>query len=87
MSPIQRILSSTCLAASLLVLAAGSGCAGRARVYDEYHSDYHHWDHGEDLAYRRYWNDRHEQYRDYKSLNKDDQKRYWDWRHEHRDNH
>ena len=87
MSPIKRILSSACLAASLFVLAAGSGCAARVRYYDEYHGDYHNWNHNEDLAYRRYWNDRHEQYHDYKNLNKDDQKRYWDWRHEHPDNH
>ena len=52
MSRIKRILSSTCLAASLLIAVAGSGCAGRVRVYDEYHSDYHHWDHNEDVVYR-----------------------------------
>ena len=87
MSQIKRILNSACLAAGLSLFIAGAGCAGRARVYDEYHSDYHTWDHGEDRAYRGYWNERHEPYRNYKSLNKDDQKRYWDWRHDHPDNH
>lgn len=36
---IKRILSSACLAASLLIALASPGCAGRVRVYDEYHSD------------------------------------------------
>lgn len=87
MSRINRILSSTCLAASFLLAVASSGCAGRVRVYDEYHSDYHHWNHHEDLEYRNYWNQRHEAYRDYDKLDKDDQKNYWNWRHDHPDNH
>jgi hypothetical protein len=87
MSRINRMLSSTCLAASFLIAVAGSGCAGRVRVYDEYHSDYHHWDHNEDLAYHHYYDEHHESYRDYNKLNKDEQKNYWNWRHEHPDNH
>ena len=57
------------------------------RVYDEYHSDYHRWDHHEDLEYRNYWNERHEPYRDFNKLDKDDQKNYWNWRHDHPDKH
>lgn len=85
MSRIKRILSSTCLSASLLITVASSGCAGRVRVYDEYHSDYHVWDHNEDVAYRSYWNERHEPYRGYNKLNKDEQRDYWNWRHAHPD--
>jgi hypothetical protein len=79
----KRILGSTLLAATLLVAAASIGCAGRVRVYDQYHSDWHTWDHDEDDAYRRYWSEHHEQYRDYNKLDKDEQKDYWNWRHEH----
>jgi len=87
MSQIKRILSSTFLAASLLIAAANSGCAARVRVYDEYHSDYHTWDRNEDVVYRGYLTDRHQPYRDYKKLNKDEQKDYWNWRHDHPDKH
>jgi len=82
MTRIERILGSTFLAAGLLIAVGGSGCAGRVRVYDEYHSDWHHWDHDEDGYYRRYWGERHESYRDYNKLNKDEQRDYWHWRHD-----
>ncbi len=87
MSRIKRILRSTCLSASLLVAVASLGCGGRLRIYDEYHSDYHTWNHDEDSAYRNYWSERHEPYRDYNKLNKDEQKDYWNWRHDHQDKH
>jgi hypothetical protein len=87
MSPIKRILSSTFLAASLLIAVANTGCAGRVRIYDDYHSDWHTWDHNEDVVYRSYWTERHEPYRDYNKLNKDEQKDYWNWRHDHADKH
>jgi hypothetical protein len=87
MSRIGRILSSTCLAAWILVAILISGCAGRVRVYDEYHSDYHTWDHNEDVEYQSYWNERHQPYRNYNKLNKDEQKDYWNWRHDHSDRH
>ena len=87
MFPIKRVLSSAFLAASLMIGVAGSGCAARVRVYDEYHSDYHTWDRNEDVAYRAYWNDHHQPYRDFNKLNKDEQKDYWNWRHDHPDKH
>jgi hypothetical protein len=85
MFKINRIFSSAILATAFLLASAGSGCAGRVRVYDEYHSDYHQWDRHEDGAYRRYLGERHEQYRDYNKLDKDHQKDYWNWRHDHPD--
>jgi hypothetical protein len=87
MSRIKQILSSTCLAASFLIAVASSGCVGRVRAYDEYHSEYHAWDHNEDVAYRNYWNERHEPYRDFNKLNKDERRDYWNWRHDHPDIH
>ncbi len=86
MFKINRIFGSAILATTFLVASAVSGCAGRVRVYDEYHSDYHHWDRHEDDAYRRYLGERHEDYRDYNKLDKDHQKDYWNWRHDHPDN-
>ena len=85
MSRIHRLLSSAFLASALLLALANIGCAGRVRIYDEYHSDYHRWDHDQDRAYSQYWGERHESYRDYSKLNKDEQKDYWNWRHNHSD--
>ncbi len=85
MSRIYRFLSSICFAAALLIAVGDIGCAGRVRVYDEYHSDYHVWGHDEDLAYRQYWSNQHQPYREYGKLNKDEQKDYWTWRHDHPD--
>lgn len=68
------------VAASLAPLAI-SGCA--ARVYDEYHSDYHHWNDREERAYRMWLAERHYEYREYARLNKEEQRDYWNWRHNH----
>jgi hypothetical protein len=87
MFPIKGVLSSAFLAACLMIAVAGSGCAARVRIYDEYHSDYHNWDRHEDAAYRVYWNEHRQPYREYNKLNKDEQKDYWNWRHDHPDNH
>jgi hypothetical protein len=87
MSKLKQILSSTFLGASLLIGMSSMGCAAHVRVYDEYHSDYHYWDRDEDVAFRAYWSERHEPYRDYNKLNKDEQKDYWNWRHNHPDKH
>ena len=79
------LLGRSCLVAGLFAVVAASGCAGRVRVYDDYHSDWHHWNRYEDREYRGYWNQRHEPYRDYNRLNKDEQRNYWNWRHDHDD--
>jgi hypothetical protein len=85
MRGIFRYLSSFCLGATLAITTASAGCAGRVRIYDSYHTDYHRWDHHEDVAYRRYLGERHEEYRDFSKLDGDRQKDYWDWRHSHPD--
>jgi hypothetical protein len=71
------------LAAIGLVTAAGVGCTGSARYYDDDHHDYHRWNNHEVTFYHSYYNGRHQQYREYNSLNKDEQRDYWKWRHDH----
>jgi hypothetical protein len=83
MRRIYSYLSSFCLAFTIIIAVAGIGCAGRVRIYDSYHDDYHVWNHDEDVHYRQYLADRHEEYRDYAKLSPDEQKGYWDWRHSH----
>ena len=57
------------------------------RYYDREHKDYHNWDANEDSAYRRWMTEeRHEQYRDFGRLKRDQQTAYWSWRHQHPDN-
>jgi len=85
MSSKIKLLGRSCLFAGLFAVVAASGCAGRVRVYDNYHSDWHRWDGYENQEYRAYWSERHERYRDYKRLNKDEQRNYWNWRHDHDD--
>jgi len=53
----------------MLLPVANTGCTARVRVYD--HSDYHNWDDREDRAYRRYLDEKHEPYRDYKKQDSD----------------
>jgi hypothetical protein len=76
-----------CLTALIAFPVASTGCAvrARARVYDPYHNDYHRWDDNERRAYRHYWGEKHEQYRDYNRLNDAQKREYWDWRHHHPD--
>ena len=81
----HRCLGSLLLAVALMLPIATSGCAARVRVYDSYHNDYHHWDDREDHAYRRYLDEKHESYRDFKKLDSDKQRDYWNWRHDHPD--
>lgn len=71
------------LAAFILAELLVAGCAVRARVYDQYRGDYHRWNGGEDRSFRLYLSGRHESYRDFSKLNKDEQNDYWKWRHEH----
>jgi hypothetical protein len=71
------------LAAVGLATAAGIGCSGTVRYYDEDHHDYHRWNNHEVVVYHSYWDSRHENYRDFKTLNKDEQRDYWKWRHDH----
>ena len=73
------------LAAFITAAVTSTGCAVRVRTYDPYYHDYHRWDHDEDRAYRRFLDERHERYRDFKGLDSDEQQQYWRWRHDHKD--
>jgi hypothetical protein len=85
----RHYLGSLFLIAALSAPAITAGCAARAgygvRVYDRDHHDYHNWDNREDQAYRRYLGERHEDYRDFSKLNRNEQNDYWNWRHSHPD--
>jgi hypothetical protein len=84
---IKGYLGPLVLGAAMLAPLLTSGCAARVRYYDDYHSDYHRWDGGEDRAYRVWLSERHYEYRDFKRLNRDEQRDYWRWRHDHADRH
>ena len=61
-----------------------TGCAEHHyRVYDSYHSDYHHWDANEDTRYRTWIGERHYNYVEFKVQTPERQKEYWNWRHDH----
>jgi hypothetical protein len=75
----SSIITSAFLAATLVTV----GCAGRVRVYDEWHGDYHGWNNHEEVVYRGYLSDNHREYHPFNTLSRDDQKAYFDWRHNH----
>jgi hypothetical protein len=77
------VVATLCLALGLTVSMGSMGCAGRVRYYDDYHHDYHTWDHHEEVIYRSYWGERHEPYRDFSKLSPDEQRAYWKWYHDH----
>ena len=83
----KRISNGVFMLVLGLSVALASGCAGRLRVYDTEHRDYHRWDANEDRAYHDYWmeNHGHDPYRDYGKLNQNEQNDYWNWRHSHPD--
>lgn len=67
------------------VLAGSAACAGRLRIYDTSHRDYHRWDGREDRAYRVYLTEQHREYREFRTLDQREQDAYWQWRHGHPD--
>jgi hypothetical protein len=79
---IRYLIFASVLGAPLML---ASGCAGRvtygSRVYDPYRRDYHPWNDNEIVIYRQYWNERHQPYRDYGRLKRNQRREYWEWRH------
>ena len=55
------------------------------RYEDTAHKDFHEWNADEERAYRRYLEEHHKKYRDFKKANKKEQEDYWNWRHSHPD--
>jgi hypothetical protein len=53
--------------------------------YDpDYHVN-HYWNDHEDVVYRGYLAQRHEDYREFSKLKPEEQRTYWQWRHSHSD--
>jgi hypothetical protein len=75
----KSIFTSIIFAVTLTI----AGCAGRVRIYDQWHGDYHRWDDHEEVVYRGYLRDNHRDYHPYASLSVEDQHAYLNWRHEH----
>jgi hypothetical protein len=86
MSKHFRIIATAMSVALLGGLALGSaGCAVGFRVYDPEYRVYHRWNGDEEGVFRIYLDGRHEPYRKFRSLNRDEQREYWKWRHERSD--
>ena len=82
-SLIRSLLLGGALASSL----AGVGCEHHYyRAYDPYYTDYHVWDRGEVVYYRRWSDETHRDWhRDFRQLRPEEQRDYWTWRHNHGD--
>ena len=74
-------------AAAIAASALLPGCVVERthEVHDVDHVPAHQWTDREDLAYRRYLEERHEDYLDYQRLNAEQQRAYWEWRARHPD--
>ena len=82
MSKSSRRVGRAALAALLGGLLLGSaGCAVGMRVYDPEYGVYHSWDRNEESEFRIYLGERHEPYRQFRSLDEGQQREYWKWRH------
>jgi hypothetical protein len=71
------------LSAVFSLSVSSLGCAGRVRVYDSYHNDYHRWNNHETVYYSQWENEGHRDHRDFNQRSPDEQKDYWNWRHSH----
>jgi hypothetical protein len=92
MKPNKRNVLTMLLAGCLLAQVTITGCAARVgvgyRVYDPYHSDYHHFDDHERVFYNQWTVETHKAPdREFRKMNRDDRNAYWNWRHDHPDQH
>jgi hypothetical protein len=84
----SRFFSSWILAGALTFSVLGTACSHHHyyRVYDPYYSDYHVWNHDEDVYYHQWARENHvDEHRDFRQLPPEQQKEYWTWRHSHGD--
>jgi hypothetical protein len=81
MRKIKRILGSVAMMAMLGSTVAIGGCA--VRVYDPGHSDYHRWNHQEEVYYEQWEHDSHRGHKNFRDRDADEQSQYWNWRHQH----
>ena len=82
-----NLMRTLLLAGALATSMAGPACEHHAyRVYDPYYTDYHSWNHDEDVYYHRWASETHrDANRDFRKLRPEEQKEYWTWRHNHGD--
>jgi len=87
MNPSRNLMRTLLLTGALAASVAGAACERHAyRVYDPYYTDYHSWNHDEDVYYRRWANETdRDANRDFRKLRPEEQKQYWTWRHNHGD--
>ena len=90
----HRFLQLTALSAALVVPAAMAQDRAterertdQPRYEDKAHHDTHEWNEAEDRAYRRWLEERHMKYHEFRKASKKEQAEYWKWRHEHPDEH
>jgi hypothetical protein len=78
---VRSLLMSAMLVSPLLV----TGCAVRTgyRVYDPGYRDYHVWNDGERVYYRRWYGETGRPYREFRALRPGERQEYWTWRHNH----
>jgi hypothetical protein len=75
-------------AAAVIMTAVASCAEHHYRVYDPYYTDYHVWNHDEDVYYQRWAVETHrDPHRDFRKIPPNEQKEYWTWRHGHSDHH
>ena len=85
MRKMQRILGSLILLGVLGATILMGGCA--VRIYDPGHSDYHRWNHQEEVYYVEWEKENHRRHENFRDRGADEQRQYWDWRHQHEDHH
>lgn len=72
-------------AAAIAGAALLPGCVVE-RTHEVHEVDHdHHWTDREDLAYRRYLEERHQDYLEFQRLDAEQQRAYWEWRARHPD--
>ena len=87
MNRVAKRVSNVLLAIMFAAAAAGLACEHHYyRVYDPYYTDYHTWNHDEDVYYRQWAGETHrDRKHDFRKLRPEEQKEYWTWRHNHGD--
>jgi hypothetical protein len=77
----RGILALMLCAGPLAPAAAVTGCAGDELAYDPYVHQYHRWNRGEDLVYRRWESGTNRRHMDFARRTPPEQQAYWGWRH------
>jgi hypothetical protein len=81
----NRFVRSLLMSATLMSPLLMTGCVARVnyRVYDPAYRDYHVWNGGEMVYYRRWYGETGRPYREFRRLRPVERQEYWTWRHNH----